>query len=82
MRKKELKASGINGSNDLSLNHILSSLHTTEDKLIATVELYNLNGKFLSRGFGKGQWAVVGAYFQVFEHMMLEHQFTTPYFPY
>ncbi|MGF1719116.1 YcaO-like family protein [Vibrio kyushuensis] len=61
----------------LKEHNIHSSLYSTEDNLVATVELSSLTGSPLSSGSGKGSYAVTGAYFEAFEHMMLQHHFTS-----
>lgn len=61
----------------LKEHNLHSSLYTTEDNLVATVELSSSTGSPLSSGSGKGSWAVTGAYFEAFEHMMLKHHFTS-----
>lgn len=56
-------------------HNIHSSLSTTENDLVATVEFFNSTGKSLTIGSGKGSNAIAGAYFEAFEHMMLEYHF-------
>lgn len=59
----------------LTQNGIRSSIDAINHECIANVELTTLAGLPLATGSGKGIWAVAGAYFEAFEHMMLEHHF-------
>ncbi|MGF1697895.1 YcaO-like family protein [Vibrio lamellibrachiae] len=52
-----------------------SSLTTSRNYLVATVQLFNSKNEFLASGAGKGPWAIIGAYYEAFEHLLLEHQF-------
>lgn len=46
-----------------------------KDGFFASVDLFGTRGEQLSSGVGKGPNAIVGAYFEAFENVLLEYQF-------
>jgi ribosomal protein S12 methylthiotransferase accessory factor YcaO len=59
----------------LAKQNIQASLRTSDDKRVAHVQFTTSAGRPLALGSGKGPGAIVGAYFEALEHMMLEHHY-------
>ncbi|CAK4076576.1 YcaO-like family protein [Vibrio sp. 16] len=56
-------------------HNIRASLTVAKDGFFASVDLFGTRGEQLSSGVGKGPNAIVGAYFEAFENVLLEYQF-------
>lgn len=59
----------------LARQNIQASLYTSDYKQVANVRLTTSSGRPLALGSGTGPGAIVGAYFEALEHMMLEHHY-------
>jgi len=59
----------------LTKNDVHSALYTGTCDLVANVELKNKAGHTLSKGSGKGDTAIVAAYFEAVEKLLREHHF-------
>ncbi|MGF1719093.1 YcaO-like family protein [Vibrio kyushuensis] len=55
--------------------NIHSSVKTSQNGLVASVDLSNNKGEYLTTGVGKGPWSVVGAYYKALEQILLQYQF-------
>lgn len=56
----------------LAKQSINTSIYTTDCARVASVQLTTSHGLPLATGHGRGAWPLVGAYFEAFEHLMLE----------